>query len=199
MNAVRDAGTRGLLTMAVVASLAFSGCTKEDVPSADYLSSTTTTARPVPGVIGERVEFAGVELIVSDITAFERTPEGVPRVRAVVRSENGAEVDRGNPRVGLMCDEAPELGEWFRGSTWEPGSLLAPGVARQGELLVGFPPKPDAALYAVASCTNARLRFEIGGPSLGWQRVEFAIDPEVITESVNRPKGRQLPLPLETR
>jgi len=189
-------GTAILLAAGVVASGA---CSKEFVPTAKDLASTTTQPPARTGVIGERVQFGGIDVVVSDITSFERGTDGVPRVRAVVRAENLGDVERNNPEVGLTCDESPNSGGWLRGSTWEAGSVLPPGVATQGELLIGFPVRPESGLYAVSACTNASLWVRIGGPATGRQVLEYSIPPEVITESINRPKGRPLPLPLETR
>jgi hypothetical protein len=185
--------------LVAVAVLASGGCTKQYVPTAKELASTTTAPPDRVGVIGERIEFAGIDVVVSDITSFERSPDGVPRLRAVIRSENVTDTERNNPVVGLRCDESDALGEWLRGSTWETGSVLPAGVVTQGELLVGFPVRPENALYTVASCTNARLRLSIGGPKTGVQVVEYSISPEVVAESIDRPRGRPLPLPLETR
>ena len=182
----------------VLAGVAVGGCVKEYQPSAAELASTTTAPAPESGVVGAVVTHGGVKVVVVDITSFDRTPDAIPRVRAVLRSENLGDRDAANPVVSLRCDESAAGGEWFRGSSWESGQLLPAGTVSEGESLVGFPAKPDAPLYSVASCTNARLRLEIGGANESVQVIDYAVSPEVITESIQRPRGRKLPLPMKT-
>lgn len=183
--------------VATTAVLGAAGCTKEVVtPGA---ASPTTVPPERTAVLGEEVTSGGVELIVIDVAAADRSPDGVPRLGVVVRTENVDDVERQNPAVALRCDETTADGDWFRGSTWEPSQLLPPGAVSEGVVLVGFPPKAEAPLYSVATCTDAHLEVELGGPGEQHAHVRYDVAPEVVTEAIERPRGKLLPLPLETR
>jgi len=190
--------TRRLAALGGAAAvLVAGGCTQEVVTPGAAVSTTVPPERTA--VVGEEVTSGGVELIVLDVTATDRSPDGVPRVRAVVRTENVDDVERQNPAVTLRCAETTADGDWFRGSTWEPGQLLPPGAVSEGVVLLGFPPKDGAPLYSVATCTDAHLEVELGGPGEQHVHVRYDVSADVVTESIERPRGKVLPLPLETR
>ena len=178
-------------------SVTAAGCVMSDeVGGSNKPSPTTMPLAPVPGALGSPVQHGGVSLDVLAIGSFDRSPEQVPRIKVTLRTENTSTAARRNPALELHCQESQLLGVWFAGSTWEPGYLLPVNEVNAGEVMLGFPPKPENPQYPVAGCTNATLVAIMGDPVGDRKlRVVYPIPASVITESLQRPVGPNLPLP----
>ena len=146
------------------------------------------------GQIGVPVTYNGVEFTMLNVTAFDQSPNAVPRLQLTIRTDNAGHDTNRNPDVGLHCDESTAAGEWFQGSTWESKGLLPTGEVREGVLLEGFPRKANATQYNLVSCTNARIIVTMSGVDVP-QRVIYAVDAVTISEAIRRPRGPNLPLP----
>lgn len=178
------------------AGLVLGGCVStEEVGGSDNPTPPTTTVVPTVGSTGTDVTAAGVVATVVDIAPFDQSPVGVPRIAAVMRSENLTDHVTHNPDVTLRCDETSETGDWYRGSTWEPNTVLPVNVVSQGQVIIGFPPKSDNPEYPVVTCTGAALRMTIEGvrgePSTV---VDIPVPDEVLRAAVLRPRGPTLPV-----
>ena len=113
-----------------------------------------------------------------------------------MRSENTTSRMLRNPDMELWCDEAEVGGEWFLGSTWEANGLVPGGGVSEGEIYLGFPPKPDADRYPVPTCTNARVKMiSTDDGDRTEQIVVYPVDSSVIDSAIDAPIGRTLPLP----
>jgi hypothetical protein len=148
------------------------------------------------GALGVGINHFGVDTNLLRIESFDQSVDAFPRLRVILRSENLTDQVMRNPAVELWCDESEDGGEWFLGSTWEAHALLPPAEVSEGEIIVGFPHKPESERYPVASCSNARVKV-IGENTADRQQsvAVYAVEPEVIDEAIDAPRGRQLPLP----
>ena len=149
------------------------------------------------GALGVPIEHWGMSVEIQAIEAFDQSVDSFPRLKVTVRSENLSDTTQRNPLVQLWCDESQFPGEWYEGSTWEASEFVKPGHVREGEAIVGFPAKEHAPRYAVARCSNARVKVT------ATRRVDnqasvavYAVGPELIDAAIDAPRGRQLPLPL---
>jgi hypothetical protein len=185
-------GSGALVALALAA--ASLGCTvQEDTPDAGAALDPPTEER---GTIGDTVELEGVDVDVLTLDSFDQSPQMFPRIRLTVRSENTTSRMVRNPDMELWCDEAEVGGEWYLGSTWEANGLLPGGGVSEGEIYLGFPPKPDADRYAVPTCTNARVKMISTNEGDRSQRViVYPVDSEIIDEAIAAQVGRALPLP----
>ena len=174
------------------------GCVMTDeVGGSNNAPPTTVGLVDQTAAVGESLMHGGVVFTVRDISSFDQSPDGVPRIAVMIRSENEATAARRNPDVRLSCAESDGTGDWYSGSTWEPNYLLPVNVVDEGVALVGFPKKPDGPQYPVASCSAARLVVTLGDPeTTKTQRVFVDVPAAVISESLMRPRGPNLPLPL---
>ena len=149
------------------------------------------------GTLGETETLADVDVNVLLIESFEQSVNHFPRLKLTVRSENSSSRMLRNPDMELWCDEAEEGGEWFLGSTWEANGLLpGGGGVSEGEIFLGFPPKPDAERYPVATCTNARVKMIATNEADRSQEVVvYPVSSAIIKEAIDAPVGRAMPLP----
>jgi len=183
---------RRALVVAGVLVIVASGCTKEQ-------PGESTDARAPErrvGVIGRTESLFGVDVVVTDLTSFTQSPGSVPRLVLSIRSENRSGRDQQNPDVQLRCKESPEGGSWFSGSTWEPNGLLADGIVNEGQVIVGFPSKPENPRYVVPTCTTARVQVLATDSDTGRRiALEYAVGADVVDAAVRAPVGPGLPLP----
>lgn len=185
------------LVALTAAAVVVAGCTEPVVQSPDELRENLDLPEAEEMAIGEPTEHRDVEVTIQDIEAMERTRESVNRLRVTVRSENVGDVAGNNPAIQIVCDENPDGGDWHEGSTWEPARGIDAGVVLNGEVILGFPYKPDSVEYTVQECTNAALRVVWGRRGRDDQAVGLCPIPEdVIDEAMKEPTGP--PLPLET-
>lgn len=190
---------RRALALACIAVAALtSGCVSVDEVGGKNNPTPTTTPPPTQaGTLGVDVAGEAVLTTVYAITPFEQSIDNVPRIKVSVRTENTSSSVQDNPDVLLYCDETPHGGDWFEGSTWEPTGLLPVNAVSQGEVIIGFPQKGDNPEYHVVSCTNPTVRVTItAARSTVPLVVNYAVDPQVITDALRAPKAPLLPLPL---
>ncbi len=174
--------------------LLVSSCSRDYRSSYGPLNLDTTPVPAVAGVPGTPVRHDGMEFDLLSIRPFDQSPEAVPRLALVIRSDNYGRQWIRNPEVTLRCDESSDPGDWFQGSTWESKGLVPTGEVREGRLLIGFPRKHDAPEYNVASCTNARVVATMAGVDVP-QVVNYPVDDITIREAIRQPRGHELPLP----
>ena len=176
--------------LVLVAAVACGTATKE-VEAGDL-----PEPREQGGALGVGIDHFGVDVNVLRIESFDQSPDAFPRLRAIIRSENTSELMARNPAVELWCDESEEGGEWYLGSTWEAYALLPPAEVTEGEIIFGFPHKPESDRYSVASCSNARVKVIAEKTSDRQESIAvYALEPEIIDEAIDAPRGRRLPLP----
>lgn len=187
----------GLLALAAVVVSGAVGCVStEEVGGSNNATPTTTTLPPEAGSFGADLTLGGVMATVIDVMAVDQSPDGVPRIKVVMRAENLSDAVQHNPDLELLCDESAESGDWFLGSTWEPNVVLPVNVVSQGEVILGFPDKSDNPEYPVVTCTSPRLRLTITDVRTDLPKVVLIpVDDEVVGEAVRRPRGPALPLP----
>jgi len=185
----------GLTLLGATAGLV--GCVStQEVGGSNKPTPTTTTVPPATGTFGADVAYGGVLATVVDVMAFDQSPDAVPRVKVVMRSENTSDHVQHNPNLELICDESTNTGDWFLGSTWEPNVVLPVNVVAQGEVIIGFPDKVDNPEYPVVSCTTPRLRLTVEDVRTdAVKTVDYPVPVEVVTEATKRPRGPALPLP----
>jgi hypothetical protein len=129
------------------------------------------------------------------VDAYAQNPAGFPRLVVAMRSENTTDKMLRNPAAELQCDENTDGGDWFTGSTWEADGLLPAGNVNEGQLYLGFPPKPGASAYPVPTCTNPQIVLTLTNDSTRQQHlIKFAVEPSVITDAIQAPLGLELPL-----
>jgi len=188
--------------VAVALVVAASACvsTNEVDPSGNIRTNdatpTTTAPAPQAGVLGQDVTYGGVAVTVVSVAPFDQSPNGTPRIKAVMRSENVSDSAQKNPNLELICDETSNTGDWFLGSTWEPNVVLPVNVVAQGEVIVGFPLKGTNPEYPVVTCTSAKLRLSVVGAREDIPVVvDYPVDASLIEQAIRRPRGPSLPLP----
>ena len=77
------------------------------------------------------------------------------------------------------------------GSTWEANGLLPGGGVSEGEIYLGFPPKPDADRYPVPTCTNARVKvISTDDGDRSQEVVVYPVDSSIIDAAINAQIGR---------
>jgi hypothetical protein len=181
--------------LAVALALGAVGCSRT--------KATPDDAAPLPaptvatGEIGQTTNLMGVDITLMSVDSYTQTPKGFPRLVLAVRSENTTDRALRNPQTELRCDESPDGGDWYNGSTWEADGLLPAGNVNEGQLYVGFPSKPGTRdNYAVAACTNPQVVMTLMEDSTLQQHIlRFAVDPSVVAKAVDAPLGPELPLP----
>lgn len=195
----RPSRTRSAVVTAVAfgLGLAAPGCvSKNEIGGSNNPTPTTTSVPPEFVALGADVTYGGVMATVIDITSFDQSPNGTPRVRVVMRVENLSDAAQRNPDVQLICDETTNTGDWFLGSTWEPNVVLPVNAVSQGEVIVGFPLKGDSPEYPVVTCSSAKVRVTlVDARSTGPKVVDVPVDDTVIADAIRRPRGPSLPLP----
>jgi hypothetical protein len=186
---------------AAALSLSVASCVStNEVGGSDRASPTTAAPPTVVGVIGEDVTNGGVKAAVLDIEPFDQSPQGVPRVRIVMRAENLSSSVQENPDVQLTCAEsATNHGDWYLGSTWEPTAGLPVNAVTVGEVIMGFPIKGDNPEYPVVTCSSPVLRVVMTDARTDEVTVvNYAVDERVTEMAAKAPRGPSLPLPAES-
>lgn len=185
------------IRLAALAGLVMAGACSRSVaapvdpdPAGDEAAATT-------GVFGAEFEVDGVVVVPKSVGPFEKSSLGVPRIRLVISSDNQSEMDQNNPDVRLVCAESNLPADWFWGSTWEPNASLGSGVQRQGEVILGFPPKVSDPQYTVADCAEPRIRVAFDPLSNDDPIRYFPVPQDVIQAAVEATPGPPLPLPQE--
>ena len=172
-----------------------SGCVaKSDLPAAQ---APTATA-PEQFEIAAGVPFTknDVEITITSTAAFSESPTGFPRLRLVLWARNQVDQSRSTPAVRIECEESNQTGDWYTGSTWEPGSKLEPLEQRFVQLLVGLPPKQDRPSYPVADCTNPRVVFSFQQGNGSVLAVgSLPVERATIESALRQPHGPKLPEP----
>jgi len=191
--------------VAALASFPVACVSTNEVGGNNNATPTTTTIPPETGTFGTDVSYGptvhgtmepSVVATVIDVAPFDQSPNGVPRIKVVMRAENLSGSVQRNPDVELLCDESTHTGDWFLGSTWEPNVVLPVNAITQGEVIVGFPMKGDNPEYAVVTCTSPKLRLTLVDAKLEVPKVVvIPIDDSVIADAIRRPRGPKLPLP----
>lgn len=173
------------------------GCVStNEVGGSENATPTTTTVPTEPGTFGADVQYEGVLATVLSVAPFDQSPDGVPRIKVVMRVENTSGWVQRNPDLRLLCDESTNAGDWFLGSTWEPNVALPVNAVAQGEVIIGFPLKADSPEYPLVACAGARLRLTMVDSRTPVKRTyDFPVDQGVIAEAAKRPRGPALPLP----
>lgn len=184
--------TAALALVTLVGPAVLAGCGQPSDPELEKPFAAETRT----GVIGRTEDLFGVKFNMNDLTVFSQSPTAFPRLRLAVRSENTSGRDQQNPDVQLVCDESPQGGDWYSGSTWEPNGLLANGLVNQGEVIVGFPRKPQNPRYVVPDCTAAHVSVIATDPGNGGTlTVNYPVGADLIAEAVRAPIGPGRPLP----
>ncbi|HNI34064.1 MAG TPA: hypothetical protein PLV93_01630 [Microthrixaceae bacterium] len=181
----------------VVGACSIVGCVStNEVGGSENATPTTTTVPTEPGTFGADVQYEGVLATVVSVVPFDQSPNGVPRIKVVVRVENTSGWVQRNPDLRLLCDETTNTGDWFLGSTWEPNVALPVNAVSQGEVIIGFPQKGKSPEYPLVACTGARLRLTMVDSRTPVKRTyDYPVDQGVIAEAAKRPRGPALPLP----
>ena len=186
---------RTSLLRVVAVAIAFSaiGCSKtQATPDAAAPLPTPTQGR---GQLGSTISMMGVDVTMMSVVAYTQNPSGFPRLVVAMRSENTTDRMLRNPAAELQCDEGPDGGDWYNGSTWEADGLLPAGNVNEGQLYLGFPAKPGASGYPVPTCTNPQIVMTLTDDSTRQQHlIKFAVDPSVIQNAIQAPIGPELPL-----
>ena len=170
-------------TMAVGAGAG--GCTKE-IPARSSPDDVVERS----GTLGTPVDYFGIEATVLAVEPFDQSSDGFPRLRVTIRTQSHLKVPWENPAVVVRCDESPEAGDWYRGSTWETTGILIGGRVQEGQIILGFPPKADAARYPVPTCTNGVVEVTGTNPLDRDQKVvtRYSVPPEVVTTAIDAPR-----------
>lgn len=168
-----------------VAVAAGSSCTKE-------LPARTSPDDVVRenGALGTVVDYFGVDGTVFALEAFDQSVDGFPRLRVTIRTQSHLEVPWENPNVAMRCDESPDPGDWYSGSTWEANGILPGGRVHEGQIIVGFPPKAGAERYPVPTCTNGAVEVTGTDPLDRDQKIitSYAVPPEMLAEAIDAPR-----------
>ena len=171
------------VVLALLALSAGACVSTEELDGSSKPTPTTTAVPPVLGSFGADVELGGVTATVVSVSAFDQSPNGVPRVEVVMRAENLQGYAQHNPDVQLICNETANTGDWFLGSTWEPNADLPVNAVTQGQVIIGFPLKGDNPEYPVVTCTGPRLRLTVSDARTTLPKVvDIPIDDSVMTE-----------------
>lgn len=180
------------LAVALVAAASTACAERGDAPTVEPLPPP----QQLRGEVGDPQAVGDVEVTVLSIDAFDRSPEGFPRLQVAVRSENTTFGPVRNPDAELVCDEVPVGGEWWNGSTWEANSLLGPGEVNEGLVYVGFPSLADRPEYPVPTCTNARAVLTATDVTdRSETQLVYPVEAEVIDAAIDALLGNPLPLP----
>jgi hypothetical protein len=177
---------RALAALVTVLVAVAAGCTKE-LPSR---SSPGDVQRRV-GSLGTPVNMFGVETTVIGMEPFEQSVDGFPRLRVTLRTRSRLEVPWENPQVSIRCQESDEPGEWYDGSTWESQGILPGGRVLEGQIILGFPPKPEAERYPVPTCTDAAVVVTGSDPQRRQRQVvaSFPIPDEMVQAAIDAPRS----------
>jgi hypothetical protein len=180
--------------VAVAVALCAVGCSQtKAAPDAAAPLPKATLAR---GELGQSVTVMGVKLTMMTVDPYTQNPKGFPRIVVAMRSENTTDRMLRNPDAELRCDEAPDGGEWYSGSTWEADGLLPAGNVNEGQLYLGFPAKSGTTDYPVPTCTNPQIVMTLTNDSTLQQHVvKFPVDGNVVQQAIGEPIGPELPLP----
>jgi hypothetical protein len=181
--------------VAVAIAFAAIGCTSTQT------KATADAAAPLPrptqttGQLGTTISMMGVAITMMSVDAYTQNPSGFPRLVVAMRTENTTDRALRNPQAELQCDEGPDGGDWYTGSTWEADGILPAGNVNEGQLYLGFPAKQGASGYPVPTCTNPQIVMTLTDDSTRQQHlIKFAVQPSVITDAIAEPLGFELPL-----
>jgi hypothetical protein len=141
--------------------------------------------------LGDAVDYFGIQVAVIAVAPYQQSDDGFPRVAVTLRSQSDLDVPWQNPDVALRCEESSEPGDWYAGSTWEANGILPGGQISEGQLIVAFPPKPDADHYPVPTCTDPAV--EVTGPDRRNRDREivtrYPVPAGVIDQAIDAPRG----------
>jgi hypothetical protein len=177
--------TRALAALVTVAVAVAAGCTKEVPPPGSPGDVVRRT-----GTLGTPVDMFGVEATVIAMEPFDQSPDGFPRIRVTIRTQSHLEVPWENPDVSVRCEESEERGDWYSGSTWEANGILPGGRDLEGQIILGFPPKPDAERYPVPTCTDGAV-VVVGTDPQHRERqvvVRYPIPDEMVQAAIDAPR-----------